>query len=89
MIAMTQGLGGLNTLLLADDSITLATNGTTYSISYKGSDIKCLVNIRERYSHLGKLIKRCQDPCSVLKAVMALKRLMTNLLPFEVSFNNK
>lgn len=40
MIAMTQGLGGLNTLLLADDSITLATNGTTYSISYKGSDIQ-------------------------------------------------
>lgn len=29
MMAITQGLGGLNTLLLADDSITLATNGTT------------------------------------------------------------
>lgn len=29
MMAITQGLGGLNTLLLADDSIILATNGTT------------------------------------------------------------
>jgi len=56
MIAMTQGLGGLNTLLLADDSITLATNGTTYNISYKERDIKGLVNIhvRESYSHLRK-----------------------------------
>lgn len=38
MMAITQGLGGLNTLLLAEDSITLATNGTTYSISYKGGE---------------------------------------------------
>ena len=77
MMAMTQGLGGLNTLLLADDSITLATNGTTYSISYKGSDKKKrLVNIGERYSHFKKIIiiKRWQDPSSALKAVMVLKR---------------
>lgn len=33
MIAMVQGLGALNTRLLAQDSITLATKGITYCIS--------------------------------------------------------